>query len=250
MNYAKGYVIATIVPVNHSVNNGWLAFIDPTNQTVFNLFEMNNCFLPDHVTTTYNGNIILVSCEGEPSENESEFPTVNPPGSIGYINVTNNDMNKWEYTNINFTQFDYGQEKYHKLPDDIYIPLAEEEGRFSVSAEPEHIVVDFDDTYAYVCLQESNAVGILDINNKEIINIFTFGYAYFGTNGGMDASDKDGKINIVEYDNVYAMRQPDDIDYYKFANGRQFIFTANEGDSKDFDESRVKNLVLNEDIFG
>ncbi len=46
------------------------------------------------------------------------------------------------------------------------------------------------------------------------------------------------------------MRQPDDIDYYKFINGRQFLFTANEGDGKGFDESRVKNLVLNEEIFG
>ncbi len=40
------------------------------------------------------------------------------------------------------------------------------------------------------------------------------------------------------------------IDYYKFNNGRQFIFTANEGNGKGFDESRVKNLVLDEDTFG
>ena len=57
---SKGYVLATIVPVEHYENNGWLAFINPANQTVFHLLEMPDCFLPDHVMSkspypyTYN----------------------------------------------------------------------------------------------------------------------------------------------------------------------------------------------------
>ena len=134
---------------------------------------------------------------------------------------------------------------------DIYYPLVEDdENAFSLSAEPEHIVVDINDEYAYVGLQESNAVAILDIEAKEIINVFSFGYGYFGDNGGLDPSDKDGGINITEYQNLYAMRQPDDIDFYQTTSGRKFIFTANEGDSKGFDENRVKDLWLNEDSFG
>ncbi len=65
----------------------------------------------------------MVQVEGEPSENEAEFPKVNPPGSVGYINVTNDNTSKWEYININFTEFDYGGIKYDLLPDDIYVPF-------------------------------------------------------------------------------------------------------------------------------
>ena len=247
----KQYVIATVVPVDHSINDGWLAFIDPSNQSVFNLFKMKDCFLPDHVTTTNDGNIILVSCEAEPSNNEAKKPQYNPPGSVGFLNVTFDDENKWEYYNLGFAEFDIGGKYQDRLPEDIYIPLYNDSGNlsFSITAEPEHIVVDFEDKYAYIGLQESNAVGLLDIENMEIINIFSLGFGYFGDNGGLDPSDKDDGINIQQYD-LYAMRQPDDIDYYQTKTGRKFIFTANEGDSKGWDEERVEDLELDPDIFG
>ena len=60
---SKGYILATVVPMNHSITNGWLAFINPTNQSVFHLLEMEDCFLPDHVISTFDGDTILVSCE-------------------------------------------------------------------------------------------------------------------------------------------------------------------------------------------
>merc|ERR1719474_1445640 len=55
---SRGYIMATVVPMNHSITNGWIAFIDPANQTVFHLLEMEDCFLPDHVIATSDGNVI------------------------------------------------------------------------------------------------------------------------------------------------------------------------------------------------
>merc|ERR1712113_1224383 len=57
-------------------------------------------------------------------------------------------------------------------------------------------------------------------------------------------------INIRQYDDADGMRQPDDIDYFRFGNGRQFLFTANEGDDKGFDADRVYDLTLSEGVFG
>ena len=111
-------------------------------------------------------------------------------------------------------------------------------------------MVDLRGQYAYVGLQESNAIAVLDIAAKEIVNVFSLGVADFGSNGGLDASDKDGGINITEYANVYGMRQPDDIDFWQHRNGRSFIFTANEGDSKGWDEARAEDMDLDLDVFG
>jgi len=247
MSYAKGYILATVVPTNYTYLNGWLAFIDPRNQTVFHLLEMPECYLPDHVTMTADGSVILVSCEAEPADNEDPYSN-NPRGSVGYVDVSSANMSSWTFTNVGFEDFDYGNDKFYLLPEDIYIPLpadiSDDEGRFSLTAEPEHIVVDNADRFAYVSLQENNCVAVLDIAAKEIIRVFSLGTHDFGTLFGLDASDKDGGINIRTYENLRAMRQPDDIDFIEMPSGRQFLFTANEGDDKGFDVDRVKHLDL------
>jgi len=247
MSYAKGYLLATVVPTDPAFNFGWLAFIDPINQTVFHLLEMAQCFLPDHVTMTSDGNAILVSCEAQPADNEDPY-SENPRGSVGYVDVSSEDSDEWIFTNVGFTDFDYGHSKFHLLPEDIYIPLPadidDDAGRFSMSAEPEHVVVDSDDRFAYVSLQENNCIAVMDIAAQQIINVFSLGTHDFGLFNGLDASDKDGGIHQRPYANLKGLRQPDDIDFIQMPSGRQFLFTANEGDDKGFDAVRVKNVNL------
>jgi hypothetical protein len=59
----------------------------------------------------------------------------------------------------------------------------------------------------------------------------------------LDASDRDGGINILNWP-VFGMYLPDAIASYEY-RGRTFIVTANEGDARDYDgfseEARVKN---------
>ncbi len=66
---------------------------------------------------------------------------------------------------------------------------------------------------------------------------------------GLDASDTDGIINIQTYENLYGFRMPDNIKYFESKSGRKYFATANEGDSKKFDESRIGDLILNESVF-
>ncbi len=60
----KGYLLACIVPTDYSMMYGWLGFIDPITLDLINLIELPGCYLPDHVTTAQNGNLIVISCEG------------------------------------------------------------------------------------------------------------------------------------------------------------------------------------------
>jgi Choice-of-anchor I domain len=67
----------------------------------------------------------------------------------------------------------------------------------------------------------------------------------------LDASDKDDKVNIRNYDNLFGLYQPDTITSYQ-VNGKTYLLTANEGDAgdgfQDVDE-RVEDLALDETAF-
>ncbi|MCB0576035.1 MAG: T9SS type A sorting domain-containing protein, partial [Saprospiraceae bacterium] len=77
------------------------------------------------------------------------------------------------------------------------------------------------------------------------------GLISFKDNYSLDASDKDGKINLANY-RTLGMFMPDAISSFE-ANGKTYIVTANEGDSRDYDgyseEERVKDLTLDPDVY-
>lgn len=71
-----------------------------------------------------------------------------------------------------------------------------------------------------------------------------------GTNG-LDASDRDGGVNIRNWP-IYGMYQPDSIAAYT-VDGHTYIVTANEGDSRDLpgysEETRIRHLSLSPAFF-
>gem|GEM_PF-954651 len=72
------------------------------------------------------------------------------------------------------------------------------------------------------------------------------GIISFDQPNGLDASNRDDAINIANWP-VHGLFMPDSIATYQ-ANGKTYIVTANEGDSRDYDgfseEERVKDLTL------
>jgi hypothetical protein len=108
--------------------------------------------------------------------------------------------------------------------------------------EPEYITIAPNSGYAYVSLQENNALACLDIKRAEFKWVRGLGQKDHGLPGnGLDASDKDDAINIANWP-VFGMYMPDAIAAFK-AKGKTFIITANEGDARDEDE-RIKELNL------
>ena len=157
-----------------------------------------------------------------------------------------NNLPKYTLTNIGFTEFDQGGSKHKLLPNDTYLPYLDE--NFSINAEPEYIACQWNDKYCYITLQENNLIAILEMETREIIGIESLGVMDFSLYG-LDASDMDNGINITRYPRLYGLRNPDGIDYFQNIDNKHYVITANEGDSKEFDESRIEHMILDKNVF-
>jgi len=200
--------------------------------------------LPDALTFTPDGKYILVANEGEPSTDY----TNDPVGSISVIDMQNG-AEKATVKTANFTAFNGQETSLRESGVRIYGPNASAAQDF----EPEWITVTADSKTAYVSLQENNAIAVVDVATASVAKVLPLGFKDWNAsaNYGLDASDKDDKINIQKWP-VYGMYQPDTIEVYQ-ANGQTYLVTANEGDSRDYkawtEEFRVKDLQLDSQAF-
>ncbi len=116
------------------------------------------------------------------------------------------------------------------LPSIGYLPSDKAEGLAWMSANKMAVINDNDFGKAGAGVSDSSALGIIT----------------FLGNQGFDASDKDDKINITHHD-VLGMRMADALTSVT-VNGKIYVLTANEGDSRDYDgfseEERVEDLTL------
>lgn len=193
---------------------------------------------PDMLTFTPNGRRVLVANEAEPND---EY-TIDPEGSVSIIDLrrgaaglTQADVRTADFAAFNGATLEPSVR--------IFGPNA----TVAQDLEPEYIAISDDGKTAWVTLQENNAVAILDIGSATFTRIAGLGFKDHSLPGnGLDASDKDGAINIANWP-VKGMYQPDAIATFR-DKGRTYLITANEGDSRDYsgynEEKRVKSLVL------
>ena len=100
----------------------------------------------------------------------------------------------------------------------------------STDLEPEYIAVS--DSKAYITLQEANAIAKLDLNSLEIEDIYSVGFEDY-SKIAIDIDKKDEKYNAQTYDSLKGIRMPDAISVYT-VDGIDYLITANEGDSRDW----------------
>ncbi|SGY91148.1 Alkaline phosphatase [Moritella viscosa] len=148
--------------------------------------------------------------------------------------------------NITFNDFDIHSSRHNELPKGVKINGPK--SSVSQDLEPEYIAVSHDNSQAFVSLQENNAIAIINLKSHRVENIVDLGSKHYGlTKNAIDASDKDGKINIQSYAGVYGLYQPDTIASYSI-DGADFIVTANEGDARNYigfsEEVRAGKLTL------
>jgi len=234
---SRGNYIAIAVSADPETEKGRVVLLDKDGNFVKS-FEVGH--LPDMLTFTSDGKKILVANEGEPSDDYK----IDPPGSVSIIDIENNSV-----TDVGFSDLD------GKIDSEVRIfggkkPTAEKD------LEPEYIAVSNDGKKAYVVLQENNALAELDIENAEIVYVYSFGFKDHSiADNELDASNKDDAINIRNWP-VLGMYQPDGIDIVTI-DGKTYILTANEGDARDYDgfseEKRIgkikDNISLNADNY-
>jgi hypothetical protein len=116
--------------------------------------------------------------------------------------------------------------------------------------EPEYITVDSDSKFAYVSMQENNAVAVINIRSGQLLRLSPLGYKDWSLSA-LDASDRDNAIQVKPWP-VFGMYQPDAVAVVRQA-GINFLITANEGDARDYsgftEERRVKDLALDPTVF-
>ncbi|MGB5621742.1 MAG: choice-of-anchor I family protein [Gammaproteobacteria bacterium] len=199
--------------------------------------------LPDMLTFTADGNTVLVANEGEPSDDYA----VDPVGSVSIIDLSRG-VGKASVRTAGFERFNNKKDKLIAQGVRIFGPGAS----VAQDLEPEYITVEKDGKRAYVALQEANALAVLDVRQAKIKRIIALGTKDHSEPGNeLDASNRDDAINIRSWP-VLGMYQPDAIASYQ-RNGRTYIVTANEGDSRDYDgfseEDRVGDLPLDPNVF-
>jgi len=194
--------------------------------------------LPDMLTFTPDGKKLIVANEGEPSSDYKH----DPEGSISIIELSSGieKVSQASIKTARFTQFNDT-----KLDESVRI--FGKGASVSQDVEPEYITISSDSKTAWVSLQENNALAIVDIEKGLITDIVGLGFKSFNSGkNALDASDRDRKINIQQWP-VFGLYQPDTIASYS-VNGEHFVVTANEGDSRDYEEERIADLSLEPEL--
>jgi hypothetical protein len=199
---------------------------------------------PDMILFSPDGTKVLTANEGEAAEGG----TPNPEGSISIVDLVGGVHNATA-TTLGFTGF-------NGMKADLQakgVRFVDPGATVAQDLEPEYIALSEDGTRGWVTLQENNALALIDVNNKTIDDIVGLGTKNHDLVGNaLDASDRDGKINIVNWP-VNGFYMPDSIASFT-ANGKTYLITANEGDDRDdflADEetARVNSLTLDPTAF-
>lgn len=165
---------------------------------------------------------------------------MDPEGSVTVVNLQYGygSLLKKGVTTVGFSAFD-GEARQSLIDNGVILKKGAEP---SVDLEPEYIAIDQSERFAYVALQEANAIAVLDLDSLEFKNIYGLGFKDFSRQGNELDLVKDGKINIVNQ-NVQGIYMPDGIALYE-SNGETYLLTANEGDARDWpgytNEKKIK----------
>ncbi|KAK3085875.1 hypothetical protein FSP39_009900 [Pinctada imbricata] len=204
--------------------------------------------LPDMLHPTQDCKTVVIALEAEAYAKNNQI--IDPEGGVGILKIrdTRNIKENYSYKRLNFTAFNDRWEELEKAG--ARFVYRDNNNTFAQDLEPEYVSYNEDESKAYICLQENNAIAEVNLQTEEIVAIHPLGYKHWNTSK-FDASDRDNEINIRQWP-VLGMYQPDSIHVIKHG-GREYLVTANEGDAKDYseyvaggfnEETRVKDLSI------
>ncbi|MEF3312000.1 choice-of-anchor I family protein [Paenibacillus sp. GYB004] len=224
----KGDVVAVAVPNDPEQENGHVALLDRDGKLI-RVLEVGA--LPDMLIFTPDGSKVLTANEGQPSADY----TVDPEGSVTVIDLSAGAAQA-KATTVRF-------DDPSVIADDVRIGKPGAAAAFDI--EPEYIAVAKDGKTAYVTLQENNAVAVLDLGTNKFTQVKGLGVKDHSVSGnGFDASNKDKAVNIRPWP-VLGLYMPDGAETYS-AQGKTYLVTANEGDTRDYETFSEETRVADE----
>ena len=229
--------LAVAVEAITKQNAGKILLYDTKNNSLLNEFTVGA--LPDMVTFSKDGKLLISANEGEPNDDY----TVDPNGSISIIDIAKNMV-----TTLDFTSFENQKAALMSKGFRIFGKNAS----FAQDIEPEFVTVSEDSKTAWVSLQENNGIAKVNLVSKTIEAIYPLGYKDFNMPGNeLDASDKDDAKTLKKWP-IKGIYMPDGITSISI-NGSNYVISANEGDSRDYkgfsEEERIGKLTLDAQKF-
>jgi DNA-binding beta-propeller fold protein YncE len=160
-------------------SNGAVVLMDTTGRI---LKTVGVGVLPDHVSFTPDKKTVLVAGEGEPLcslENSATTPleakdpalASDALGTVSLIDVSNGAVSA-TVTTLDFSSFD----KTALLAENVRVFFPGSTA--AQDLEPEYITTNAAGTRAYVTLQEANAIAVVDLVNKTILDVAPLGDRY------------------------------------------------------------------------
>jgi len=230
--------VAVAVEADPNTDPGAVAFYD--TRTLRFLGSVTAGALPDMVAFSPDGRWVLVANEGEPNVDY----TLDPEGTVTVIDLKDG-IDQAVARTVDFRDWNTGGSRAHELPQLTAAglrvsgrvtltvePYTSRPSTFAEDVEPEWIEISQDNSTAFVCLQENNAIAEIDIPAAKAKRLIPLGFKDHGqAENELDVSDRDGGIRIKSWSELYGVYQPDTIRLYS-TNGRSYLVTANEGDSR------------------
>jgi len=165
---------------------------------------------------------LLVANEGEPNQEG----TYDGDGSISVISIENvGDSSLWRHTLIPLINQSTVVQSPIRLDARTKNPLKD--------LEPEYLSVTNDSRYAFISLQENNAIGVLNLATKRVETIFGLGVKHHDQPGQeIDVSVQDGGWQLKSWP-IDSYFMPDAIAVFEHQTGT-YLVSANEGDTRDW----------------
>ena len=240
---SKGLIAVGAAPSDYGTTPGISVikfFKMKSDGKLLDLGGVDTGFLTDNIKFSRNGKKLFAANEGEVNDDY----TIDPVGSVSIVTLNRKSPGLSSVTNITFPELDASSVSL--LGDGIrFSGKTGVTTSFGQDAEPEYLAQA--GKYLLVTLQESNAIARINLLTNKVEAYIGLGVVDY-SQVSVDLDDRDGGFNPVEGQDVTGLRMPDMIDAWKKGKNIYFV-TANEGDSRDredsgnyIDESRNKDL--------
>jgi len=245
--YSNG-IIAIALAADAADERGIVAFYDASadfSAPVEPLATQEVGFLPDMVTFTPDGSLVVVANEGEASEDLVDgVPAANPDGSVSVIAISGgvDAFSVDNHTEANFDVFAPGgalqlgatleEIKAPFGPDAPKVRIHPNAASVQADLEPEYIAISPDSSTAYVALQENNAIAVLDLATLQFTALHPLGLKNHSLFFNAIDANREDDAAVIAPQPLFGLYMPDMTTTYE-VDGQVYIVTANEGDTRD-----------------
>lgn len=224
--------LAVALQASEHNQTGRVAIFDVADDGILTISDVITVGIQPDMVTFSDNNTVLTADEAEPRVINGSYD--DPEGSVSIV-----DLESKTATVVGFEKFDDSTVRANLINQGV---MFKKDADASKDFEPEYITVV--GRTAYVSLQEANAIAVVDIEAKEISDVYGLGFIDLGT-VAFDINDNDEEYSSKTHPGVYGVRMPDAIDSYE-VNGTTYIVTANEGDGREYGDEDEAGFYCNE----